>query len=76
MFDADKCLAAVSKVFGKGDIVDPDDLILSIKRSTNSLVTWKEGFLAVEGVKTKITYAEAQEAYKGLQSITSTKIAK
>ena len=74
--DINKCMAAVSKVFGKGDIADPDDLIISIKKHTKSLVTWKEGFLAIEGVKTKITYDEAQKAYNGLQAITNTNKAK
>lgn len=76
MYDANKCMAAISQVFGKGDIVDPDDLILNIKQNTDSLVTWKDGFLAIEGVKTKITYDEAQKAYNGLQSITTMSKAK
>ena len=71
-----KCMAAVSKVFGKGDIADPDDLILWAKKYTTALITWQKGFLAVDGAKTRITYDEAQNAFKALQAITNQKVAK
>lgn len=77
MFDADKCLAAISRVFG-GTVVDPDDVVSSLQEYIpNRVVSWEERnglrVLTIDEAKTKICYNDVQDAYKGLCNIVSAK---
>lgn len=76
MYDADKCLAAMSKVFGNKEVVDPDDIINSIREIVwDHVLTWEEGYLTVDGAKTKVAYEDVQKAYSGLKTLVSASVA-
>lgn len=76
MYDADKCLAAMSKVFGNNEVVDPDDIINSIREIVwDHILTWEDGLLTVDGAKTKIAYTDVQKAYSGLKTLVSASVA-
>lgn len=76
MYDADKCLAAMSKVFGNNEVVDPDDIINSIREMVyGHLLTWQDGYLAVDDARTKIAYEDVQKAYSGLKTLVSASVA-
>jgi len=76
MYDADKCLAAISKIFGNNDVIDPDDIINSIRKMVHGhLLTWQDGYLAVDDAKTKISYEDVKKAYSGLKTLVSARIA-
>lgn len=78
LYDADKCLAAISRVFGGEDVSDPDEIIAEIQKSfPKRKVTWEEknGFrmLTIDEARTKISYENTQSAYSGLCEIVSKK---
>lgn len=76
MYNADKCMAAISKVFGSNEVVDPDDIISSIRELfTHHTLTWQEGFLAVNDAVTKIDYKSVQKAYVGLKALVPANVA-
>lgn len=76
MLNATKCMAAVEKVFGNCGIVDPDGIITAIAKKVPHLsLAWEDDTLAVNGAKTKISYASVQAAYSGLKGLVSTKAA-
>jgi hypothetical protein len=76
MNNADKCMAAIEKVFGNNKVADPDDIIGAIANHVpHLLLVWDDQLLSVNGAKTKISYTEVQAAYSGLKGLVSAKIA-
>lgn len=76
MNNANKCLAAIDKVFGANKIADPDGIITAIRANVPHLcLKWESDVLCVNGAQTKITYSEVQTAYSGLKGLVSAKIA-
>lgn len=84
LLDVDKCQAAIDAVFGEKKIINSDDIISAINKYVPHLeLSWKSEFcsgskkvLCVDGAKTKITYQSVQQAYGGMRTLFSTRIAK
>jgi hypothetical protein len=74
--NADKCAAAISRVFG-GNVADPDNILSAVQELIpEHVVIWEEGkCLSIDGAITKISYQDVQTAYAGLKVIVSDKTA-
>lgn len=77
MNDIAKCMAAVSKVFGGYEVVDPDDVLTDIKKHfPRNNITRDNNVLVIDGAATKICFMKIQDSYNGLCKITSRETAR
>jgi hypothetical protein len=76
LYNLDKLMANMGKVFNEYATVDPDDILDSVRKAlpTRKLI-WNEGTLTVDGAKTTIRYEDAKKAFDGLKGFVSAKLA-
>lgn len=73
--DPDKCMAAISKVFGDNQFSNPDEFIFEIKKKfPEANIHWNNGFLTFNCAKTKIAYQDVQFAYTSLLKFSSPRV--
>lgn len=76
LYNLDKCMANIGKVFNEYRTVDPDDIIVSVRKALpDRNLAWVEGVLTVDGAKTTIRYEDAKKAFDGLKGFIPAKAA-